>query len=77
LPLPPPRILVEANVTLWPNGSTKLIGEKQVFISPGLIAGHFHLWKRLGMSVGAGEQIAVLHHHQYHHAPTLSIRFPF
>lgn len=66
---------VEANVTLWPNG--KLVGEKQVFISPGLVAGRFHLWKRLGFSVGAGEQIAVTHFHQYNHAPTVSIRFPF
>jgi hypothetical protein len=66
---------VETNVTLWPNG--KLVGEKQVFISPGLVAGRFHLWKRLGFSVGAGEQIAVTHFHQYNHVPTLSIRFPF
>ena len=68
---------VEANVTLWPNGSTKLVGEKQVFMSPGLVAGRFHLWKRLGFSIGAGEQIAVTHYHQYNHAKTLSIRFPF
>ena len=66
---------VEANVTLWPNG--KLVGQKQVFISPGLVAGRFHLWKRLGFSVGAGEQIAVTHYHQYNHAPTFSVRFPF
>lgn len=68
---------VEVNTTFWPNGSAKLDGEKQVFISPGLIAGRFHLWKRLGMSIGAGEQIAVTHYHQYNHAPTLSVRFPF
>jgi hypothetical protein len=30
-----------------------------------------------GLSVGAGEQIAVTHFHQYNHAPTLSVRFPF
>jgi hypothetical protein len=68
---------LESNVTVWPNGSTKLIGEKQVFISPGLVAGRFHLYKRLGMSIGAGEQIAVSHYHQYNHAATLSVRFPF
>jgi len=68
---------VEANVTLWPNGSTKLVGEKQVFMSPGMVAGRFHLWKRLGFSIGAGEQVAVTHYHQYNHAKTLSIRFPF
>jgi hypothetical protein len=67
---------LEANVTLWPNGSAKLVGQKQVFMSPGL-AGRFHLWRRLGMSAGAGEQIAVTHFHQYNHAKVLSIRFPF
>ncbi len=66
---------VEVNATFWPNG--KLDGDKQVFLSPGLVAGRFHLWKRLGLSVGAGEQIAVTHFHQYNHARTLSIRFPF
>jgi hypothetical protein len=41
------------------------------------VAGRFHLWKRLGLSVGAGEQIAVTRFHQYNHAKTLSIRLPF
>jgi hypothetical protein len=68
---------LEANVTMWPNGSPALVGQKQVFISPGLVAGRFHLWKRLGLTVGAGEQIAATHYHQYNHAKTLSIRFPF
>ena len=68
---------VETNVTLWPNGGPKLVGQKQVFLSPGLVAGRFHLWKRLGFSIGAGEQIAVTHFHQFNHAKTLSIRFPF
>jgi hypothetical protein len=66
---------VEVNATFWPNG--KLGGDKQVFLSPGLVAGRFHLWRRIGLSVGAGEQIAVTHYHQYDHAKTLSVRFPF
>lgn len=68
---------VEANITAWPNGSSKLVGEKQVFLSPGMVVGRIHLWKRLGLSVGAGEQIAITRFHQYNHAKTLSIRFPF
>lgn len=68
---------LETNVTMWPNGGKKLVGEKQVFISPGLIVGRIHLWRRLGLTFGAGEQIAVTHFHQYNHAPTLSVRFPF
>ena len=66
---------VEANATFWPNG--KLDGDKQVFLSPGLVAGRFPLWRRLGLSVGVGEQIAVTHFHQFNHAKTLSVRFPF
>ncbi len=66
---------LEVNATFWPNG--KLDGDKQVFLSPGLVAGRFHLWKRLGLSIGAGEQIAVTHYHQFNHARTLSVRFPF
>ena len=42
---------VEVNATFWPNG--RLDGDKQVFLSPGLVAGRFHLWGRLGLSIGA------------------------
>jgi hypothetical protein len=66
---------VEVNATFWPNGG--LVGDKQVFLSPGLLAGRFRLWHRLAMSLGAGDQIAVTHYHQYNHAPTFSVRFPF
>lgn len=65
----------EINATFWPNGT--LDGDKQVFLSPGLVAGRFHLWNRVGMSIGAGEQIALTHFHQYNHAKVLSVRFPF
>lgn len=68
---------LETNVTLWPNGSAKLVGQKQAFISPGIVAGRFHLWKRVGFTIGGGVQIATSHYHQYNHAKTLSIRFPF
>lgn len=66
---------VEVNTTFWPNG--KLSGNKQVFLSPGLVAGRFHLGKRLGFTIGGGVQIAATHFHQFNHARTLSIRFPF
>lgn len=68
---------VEVNSTFWPNGSPTLDGKKQTFISPGLIVGRVHLWRRLGMTVGVGEQIAASHYHQSNHAKTLSVRFPF
>jgi Putative MetA-pathway of phenol degradation len=66
---------VEVNSTFWTNGS--LAGDKQVFLSPGLIAGKFHLWKRLGCTVGGGVQIPVTHFHTVDRAYLTSLRFPF
>lgn len=66
---------VEVNSTMWPNGNND--GKKQVFLSPGLVAGKFHLWKRVGMAVGGGVQIAATQFHTYEHNWVTSIRFPF
>lgn len=66
---------VEVNSTLWGNGSNS--GKKQVFLSPGLVAGRFHLWRRLGFAVGGGAQIAATRFHTYNHAWVMSVRFPF
>ena len=66
---------VEVNSTYWTNGS--LAGDKQVFLSPGLIAGRFHLWRRLGCTVGGGVQIPVTHFHTVDRTYLASVRFPF
>lgn len=66
---------VEVNSTFWTNGS--LAGDKQVFLSPGLIAGKFHVWKRLGVTVGGGVQIPVTHFHTVDRTYLTSVRFPF
>ena len=66
---------VEVNSTLWTNGS--LAGDKQVFLSPGLIVGKIHLWKRLGMTVGGGVQIPATHFHTVDRTYLTSVRFPF
>jgi hypothetical protein len=66
---------IEVNSTFWTNGSQA--GEKQVFLSPGLIAGKFHLWRRLGCTVGGGVQIPVTHFHTVDRAYLTSVRFPF
>ena len=52
-------------------------GRQQVFLSPGFVIGKIHLWRRLGLTVGAGEQIAVTRFHTYNHNRVLSVRFPF
>lgn len=66
---------VEVNSTLWTTGS--LAGDKQVFLSPGLIVGKMHLWKRLGMTVGGGVQIPATHFHTVDRTYLTSVRFPF
>ncbi|HSB76973.1 MAG TPA: hypothetical protein VLC12_15045 [Terriglobales bacterium] len=52
-------------------------GKQQVFLSPGLVIGKIHLWRRLGLTVGAGEQVALTRSHTFNHNRVLSVRFPF
>jgi hypothetical protein len=66
---------LEVNATFFPNGPKA--GNKQVFLSPGLMVGKFHLWRRLGFAVGGGIQIAATHFHTYNHNAVLTVRFPF
>ena len=66
---------VEVNSTIWANGNND--GKKQVFLSPGLVAGKFHVWNRVGVALGAGVQIAATEFHTYEHNWVTSIRFPF
>ncbi|HEX6823468.1 MAG TPA: hypothetical protein VF123_15530, partial [Candidatus Sulfotelmatobacter sp.] len=66
---------IEVNSTMWANGKND--GKKQVFLSPGLVAGKFHLWNRVGMAVGGGVQIAATQFHTYEHNWVASVRFPF
>lgn len=66
---------VEINSTMWANGKND--GKKQVFLSPGLVVGKLHLWKRLGFAFGGGVQIAATQFHTYEHNWVTSVRFPF
>jgi hypothetical protein len=66
---------LEVNGVLFRDGPND--GKQQVFLSPGLVIGKIHLWRRLGLTVGAGEQIAVTRFHTYNHNRVLSVRFPF
>ncbi len=66
---------LEANATFWPDGT--LSGHKQVFLTPGLILGRFPIRNRLGITAGAGVQIAATHFHQFNHNWVLSLRMPF
>lgn len=66
---------LEVNATFFPNGAQA--GKKQVFLSPGLMLGKFHVWRRLGFAVGGGIQIAATHFRTFNHNRVLTLRFPF
>jgi hypothetical protein len=67
--------MLEQNSTFWVDGP--LNGNKQVFLTPGLVLGSFPFIERVRVSVGVGVQIAVTEFHQYNHRWIFSIRFPF
>jgi hypothetical protein len=52
-------------------------GQTQVFLTPGLVIGRFHLWKRVALTVGGGFQVAATHFHTNNHNGIFSVRFPF
>lgn len=66
---------VELNTTFFQDGKND--GQKQNFVTPGLVVGRFRLWGRVGLTVGGGYQIATTHFHTTNHNGILSIRFPF
>jgi hypothetical protein len=66
---------LEVNGVVFHDGPND--GKQQVFLSPGLVVGKIHLWRRLGLTLGAGEQIAVTSFHTFNHNRVVSVRFPF
>jgi hypothetical protein len=66
---------VELNSTFFQDGKND--GQKQNFVTPGLVLGRFRLWRRVGFTFGGGYQIATTHFHTSNHNAILSIRFPF
>lgn len=66
---------VEVNATFFPNGPRS--GMKQAFVTPGIMLGRFRLNHRLGLTVGAGVQIAATHFHTSNHNVIFSVRLPF
>ena len=68
-----PELEVNSSFTL---GGTNN-GKKQTFLTPGLVAGRFPLHNRIGLTLGAGMQIATTRYHTYNHALVLTARLPF
>jgi hypothetical protein len=65
---------VEFNTTHFNGGASD--GKTQNFVTPGMI-GRFHLHNRIGLTVGAGMQIATSQFHTYDHGLLLTARMPF
>jgi hypothetical protein len=72
----------EINSSFYKGGSND--GKIATFATPGLIVGRIPLTHdafgkpgRLGLTVGAGQQIALTHFHTYNHATVITVRMPF
>jgi len=66
---------VETNYTWFPSGEHE--GKSQLFLTPGLIIGRLPIWERVGVTFGAGFQVAVTKYNMYHNAWVLTARIPF
>ena len=73
---------VELNSTFFMGGSSD--GKATTFATPGLVIGRIPLTHdasgkpgRLGLTFGAGEQIALTHFHASNHNLVLTARIPF
>jgi len=66
---------LEMNYTCFHNGPND--GRTQVFMTPGVVFGKFPIWRRLGVTIGSGVQIAATHFHTYNHGWILTTRLPF
>jgi hypothetical protein len=65
----------ETNYTWFAKGTRT--GQSQLFLTPGLVLGRFPVHERVGVTIGAGYQVAVTDHPTYHNAVILSARIPF
>lgn len=73
---------VEFNSSFFKGGAND--GKAMTFITTGVVIGRVPLTHnaqrvpgRLGLTFGAGEQIAVTHFHTYNHATVITMRVPF
>ncbi len=65
---------VEFNTTYYHAGAND--GKIQNFVTPGIV-GRYSLHKRIGITMGAGMQIATSQYHSYNHGLIITARMPF
>ena len=66
---------LEFNYTWFTLGENT--GKSQLFVTPGLLIGRIPIHDRVGMTFGAGYQVAVTHHPAYNNAVIATGRIPF
>jgi hypothetical protein len=66
---------LESNATYFKGGPND--GKAQEFVTPGLLIGRIPLHNRVGLTLGAGMQIATSRDHLYNHAIIFTGRIPF
>lgn len=66
---------MEVNLTHYYYGEHG--GNTLVYLTPGVVLGRFHLWDRLGFTIGGGYEIATTSFHPTNHVAIFSVRFPF
>src|SRR5579863_3562307 len=66
---------LEFNYTWFTLGENT--GKSQLFITPGLLIGRIPIHDRVGMTFGAGYQVAVTHHPAYNNEVIATGRIPF
>jgi hypothetical protein len=66
---------VEANYTYWMNGTRE--GINQLYITPGILLGRLPIYDRVGLTFGAGVQVAVTDKPQLHRNIIVTARLPF
>jgi hypothetical protein len=66
---------VELNSTFFPDGANA--GKKQTFVTPGVVVGRIPLYRRLGLTLGTGVQIAATRFHTTNHNWIFTMRLPF
>jgi hypothetical protein len=49
----------------------------EVIVTPGMVIGRIPIHDRIGVTFGAGEQVAVTFHRAYNHNVILTARIPF
>ncbi len=66
---------LEVNSNFYRDGPND--GKKQVYLTPGISAGRFLIYRHLQLSAGAGVQLAVTHFHSFAHQSVFTVRLPF